>query len=175
MSWFESALRDAVFFFFTHQLFSLLLSIFAEPCRQSSTTWSISMPHVLSVRLWRRYFFHSLSTLIFAAPAGGRVPTTRSGALNYGEWFPQLAHVFKERSVWDIPLVKPHFSCLMDVGPSLQGLDVAEQLGKWMEGFRRGARYVFTTTECEMFHLSLHNKRTRPLLMCIPGFEEYRT
>eukprot|EP00752_Nemacystus_decipiens_P010095 g8996.t1 len=48
-------------------------------------------------------------------------------------------NVFRERSVWDIPLVKPHFSCVMDVGPSLQGFDVAEQMGKWMDGFRHGA------------------------------------
>ncbi|CBJ32055.1 conserved unknown protein [Ectocarpus siliculosus] len=66
-------------------------------------------------------------------------------------------HIFKEKSVWDIPLVKPHFSCALDINLSLQGLDVAEQIGNLVDSFRRGA-------SCELGFEKMHKKHlnTKP-------------
>ncbi|CAM9769234.1 unnamed protein product [Ectocarpus sp. 6 AP-2014] len=66
-------------------------------------------------------------------------------------------HFFEEKSIWDIPLVKPHFSCALDIKPSLQGLDVAEKIRKWLDSFRHGAR-------CERGFVKMHKKHlnTKP-------------
>ncbi|CBJ32752.1 hypothetical protein Esi_0364_0009 [Ectocarpus siliculosus] len=66
-------------------------------------------------------------------------------------------HFFEEKSIWDIPLVKPHFSCALDIKPSLQGLDVAEKIRKWVDSFRHGAR-------CERGFVKMHKKHlnTKP-------------
>lgn len=58
--------------------------------------------------------------------------------LNPIEW--SQHHLFESVSVWDVPLVKPHFSCMVDLRLSLQGFDVARALQEWLQAFRKGAR-----------------------------------
>lgn len=61
-----------------------------------------------------------------------------------GVWFinPQQwvnHHLFQHVSIWKIPLVKPRFTCSMDMKLSLRGYDVAYHLRRRMDSFRDGA------------------------------------
>lgn len=58
--------------------------------------------------------------------------------VNQREW--SHHHLFESVSVWDVPLVKPHFSCMVDIRPSLKGFDVARFIEDWFQAFQRGAR-----------------------------------
>lgn len=56
--------------------------------------------------------------------------------LNPQKWVTQ--HLFKAASIWDIPLVKPRFSCSLDPSLNLEELDLkyelSEQLGRLVGG-----------------------------------------
>lgn len=49
-------------------------------------------------------------------------------------------HIFEDVSVWDVPLVKPLFSCSVDVSLSMEGYDVAASLRERLNAFSHGAR-----------------------------------
>lgn len=49
-------------------------------------------------------------------------------------------HLFDDVSIWDVPLVKPRFSCTVDTSLSLKGYDVAAELDKMLLSFQRGGR-----------------------------------
>lgn len=58
-----------------------------------------------------------------------------------GVWFlnpPQWVthHMFKEASIWEIPLVKPRFGCSVDMSLSLAGFDMASALQQSFENFK---------------------------------------
>ena len=64
-----------------------------------------------------------------------------------GIWFldPQAwvsQHLFKEESIWDIPLVKPRFTCAINptVLRQRKDLDVADVLGDSLDFFSRGGK-----------------------------------
>lgn len=55
------------------------------------------------------------------------------------EWSRQ--HIFDDSaSIWDIPLVKPRFGCTVDISLALRGYDVAKELRRHMDAFKKGAR-----------------------------------
>lgn len=58
--------------------------------------------------------------------------------VNPSEWGQH--HLFESISVWNVPLVKPHFSCMVDARLVLHGYDVAAALNGWFEAFQRGAK-----------------------------------
>lgn len=69
-----------------------------------------------------------------------------------GIWFldPQAwvsQHLFKEASIWDIPLVKPRFTCAINptlmrrrARPAQQDLDVADVLRNSLDFFSKGGK-----------------------------------
>lgn len=52
----------------------------------------------------------------------------------------QGLHYNSEATIRDVPLVKPRFGCSIDLSLTLQGYDVAQQLGKYLDAFRSGAQ-----------------------------------
>lgn len=56
--------------------------------------------------------------------------------MNPREWVAE--HLFKETSIWDIPLVKPRFSCGVDPALLGSGVDIAEVLERSLELFSGG-------------------------------------
>lgn len=57
--------------------------------------------------------------------------------LNPQQWVSQ--HLFQAASIWDIPLVKPRFSCSVDPGLDLAKFDVSASLMHQLEAFDNGA------------------------------------
>lgn len=61
-----------------------------------------------------------------------------------GIWFfnPQQwvsDHLFKAASIWEIPLVKPRFSCSVDPSISLEEYDVSSELFRELDALANGA------------------------------------
>jgi len=52
----------------------------------------------------------------------------------------QRLHYYSESTIRDVPLVKPRFGCSIDLSLTLQGYDVAQQLGKHLDAFPYGGR-----------------------------------
>ncbi|CBJ32724.1 expressed unknown protein [Ectocarpus siliculosus] len=48
-------------------------------------------------------------------------------------------HMFQKASVWDIPLVKPRFSCVIDISMAAKGYDVAAALEEQLSHFVSGS------------------------------------
>lgn len=69
------------------------------------------------------------------------------------EW--SQRNLFKSVSVWDVPLVKPHLSCMVDLSFSLRGYDVPQALHDMLEAFRQGAK-------CERGFLALDVSTLKP-------------
>lgn len=72
---------------------------------------------------------------------------TPNGPVNVSQWTHD--HLFKAASVWDVPLLKPRFGCIVDLSPTLEGYDVAGPLAKRVEAFHHGARYVVSVQRTE--------------------------
>lgn len=73
--------------------------------------------------------------------------------VNPREW--SHHHLFEPVSVWDVPLVKPHFSCMIDLRLALKGYDVAGLLDEWLQAFFKGAR-------CERGYIDLDPRLLLP-------------
>lgn len=54
------------------------------------------------------------------------------------QWSQQ--NLFTVKSIWDIPLVKPPFSCTFDLLLAEKGYDLAKYLDEQLEAFMRGAK-----------------------------------
>ena len=85
-------------------------------------------------------FFSCLSSLflflqMLAAVAYARNPDG-IWFFNPSQWVDH--HLFKDQSIWSIPLVKPRFSCLLDMSLAVRGNDMGLALRKTL-GFFRGA------------------------------------
>ncbi|CAM9930909.1 unnamed protein product [Ectocarpus sp. 6 AP-2014] len=48
-------------------------------------------------------------------------------------------HMFQKASVWDIPLVKPRFNCVIDISMAVKGYDVAAALEEQLSHFVSGS------------------------------------
>lgn len=57
--------------------------------------------------------------------------------LNPQQWVSQ--HLFQTASIWDIPLVKPRFSCSVDPRLDLEKFDASAQLAQQLDAFDNGA------------------------------------
>lgn len=57
--------------------------------------------------------------------------------VNSRQW--HQAHLFREASIWDVPLIKPRFVCTIDTS-LLEAHQTAGELRKWIAAFTRGAR-----------------------------------
>ena len=68
-----------------------------------------------------------------------------------------------DSAIWDVPLVKPRFGCSIDLDLSVQGYDVAHQLGKHVEAFRNGERCERGVIEVDQATLELKNEWEFPL------------
>lgn len=78
-----------------------------------------------------------------------------------GVWFvnPQAwvtEHLFKEASIWDVPLVKPRFSCGVDPALLGSGADVAGALDRSLEIFANGG-----TCEDGLIHVGSDSLNSR--------------
>ena len=60
-----------------------------------------------------------------------------------------------DSAIWDVPLVKPRFGCSIDLDLSLQGYDVAHQLGEYIDAFRNGTRCERGVMEVDQAMLEL--------------------
>lgn len=81
--------------------------------------------------------------------------------INPQQWVAR--HMFKQVSVWDIPLVKPRFGCAVDVSMSGQGYDVAAEMEKKLEYFSTGGL-------CETGYIALDTSSMRPKAQLEYGF-----
>lgn len=45
-------------------------------------------------------------------------------------------HLFKDASIWEIPLVKPRFGCSLDLSLALRGYDMGLALRKTLDHFK---------------------------------------
>lgn len=68
-------------------------------------------------------------------------------------------HLFMQASIWDIPLIKPPFSCSVDLSLSVSGYDIATELGQFLEAFRRGAR-------CDRGYIAIQPAHLSPKSNC---------
>lgn len=53
---------------------------------------------------------------------------------NPAEWVRH--HLFKDASIWEIPLVKPRFGCALDLSLAVRGYDMGLALRKTLEHFK---------------------------------------
>lgn len=79
---------------------------------------------------------------------------------NPSKWVEQ--HMFKSASVWDIPLVKPRFSCMVDMSLAGRGYDLGLALRQMLTHFK-GALLL---SSCMHMHF-LRVPPAAPLLFCI--------
>ena len=75
----------------------------------------------------------SVSTKMLAALAYARNPPG-IWFFNPSKWVEQ--HMFKSASVWDIPLVKPRFSCMVDLKLAGRGYDLGMALRQTLTHFQ---------------------------------------